>query len=88
MRGWLGQCLTAYRSAERALVTWMQDRLTADQHEQPAVGYRATLARAPTRPHPRGPHAGWPGCLAFRFQARWDAVLDAMDSRPGVTGLR
>jgi len=80
----LGQCLDAYQSAERALVTGMEERLTASESEQLALGYRAALARAPTRPHPRGPHAGWPGQIAFRLHAFWDGVLDAIDSRPGV----
>ena len=85
VHGWLEQCLAGYRPAERALVAWMEDRLTAGEHEQLALGYRAALARAPTRPHPRGPHTGWPGRLAFRLHAFWDGVLDGMDSRPGAT---
>lgn len=81
---WLQQCLAEYRSAEHTLIGWMQDRLTAQEHEQLAAAYRAALARAPTRPHPRGPHSGWPGRTAFRFHAAWDSLLDGLDSRPGV----
>jgi hypothetical protein len=81
---WLQQCLDEYRSAEHTLIAWMQDRLTAQEHEQLAAAYRAALARAPTRPHPRGPHTGWPGRAAFRFHGLWDGLLDALDSRPGV----
>jgi hypothetical protein len=81
----VGQCLDAYRSAERVLVAWMEERLTALESEQLARGYRAAVARAPTRPHPRGPHTGWPGRIAFRLHSFWDGFLDAVDSRPGVT---
>ena len=84
VHGWLDQCLARYRPAERALVAWMEDRLTAGERERLALGYRAALARAPTRPHPRGPHTGWPGRLAFRLHAVWDGVLDGVDSRPGT----
>lgn len=84
VHGWLEQCLAGYRPAERALVAWMEDRLTTGEREQLALGYRAALARAPTRPHPRGPHAGWPGWLAFRLHAFWDGVLDGVNSRPGA----
>jgi hypothetical protein len=85
VHGWLEQCLAGYRPAERALVARMEDRLTAGEREQLALGYRAALDRAPTRPHPRGPHTGWPGRLAFRLHAFWDGVLDGIDSRPGAT---
>ncbi|MDX6339479.1 MAG: hypothetical protein QOG05_6819 [Streptosporangiaceae bacterium] len=81
---WIEQCLDEYRAAEQALIAWMQERLTARECEELALGYRAALARAPTRPHPRGPHAGWPGWIAFRFHVLWDRVLDGVDSRPGV----
>ncbi len=81
---WLEECLDEYRSAEQALITWMHERLTAREHDQLAAGYRAALARAPTRPHPRGPHSRWPGRVAFRLHALCDGLLDAVDSRPGV----
>jgi hypothetical protein len=81
---WLQQCLDEYRSAEHALIAWMHKRLTAQEHEHLAAAYRAALTHAPTRPHPRGPHTGWPGHAAFRFHALWDGLLDAVDSRPGV----
>jgi hypothetical protein len=81
---WLEECLDEYRSAEQALIAWMQERLTGPEGEQLALGYRAALAHAPTRPHPRGPHDGWPGRIAFRLHALWDGLLDAVDSRPGV----
>jgi hypothetical protein len=85
VHGWLEQCLAGYRPAERALVAWMEERLTAGERELLALGYRTALARAPTRPHPRGPHTGWPGGLAFRLHAFWDRVLDGIDSRPSAT---
>lgn len=78
------QCLDEYRSAEQALIVWVQEWLTARECEQLARGYRAALARAPTRPHPRGSHAGWPGWIAFRLHVIPDRVLDGVDSRPGV----
>jgi hypothetical protein len=84
VRAWLNQCLEAFRSAERELVAEMDERLTVPERERLARGYRAALAGAPTRPHPRGPHAGWPGKLGFRLHAFWDGVLDTVDSRPGV----
>jgi hypothetical protein len=43
-----GQCLDAYQSAERVLVTGVEERLTAREREQLALGYRAALAGAPT----------------------------------------
>ena len=81
---WLEECLDEYRSAEQALLAWMQERLTALESEQLALGYRAALRRAPTRPHPRGPHKGWPGRMIFWLHVVWDGVLDGVDSRPGV----
>jgi hypothetical protein len=87
VHAWLGQCLDAYRSAERVMVAGVEERLTTRECEQLALAYRAALARAPTRPHPRGPRAGWPGRIAFRLHASWDRVLDAVDSRPGVPRL-
>jgi hypothetical protein len=88
VHGWLGQRLDAYRSAERVLVAQVEERLTAPEREHLAHSYRAALAHAPSRPHPRGPHAGWAGRLAFWLHACWDAVLDTMDSRPRVAALR
>jgi hypothetical protein len=80
----LAQRLDSYRSAERALVTWLEDRLAADAREKLARKYRRALSRAPTRPHPRCPRTG-PLCYAaFWLHGRWDRVLDTMDSRPGV----
>ena len=81
---WLQQCLDEYRCAEHALIAWMQERLTAPEQEHLAAAYRGALTHAPTRPHPRGPHTGWPGHAAFRFHALWDGLLDGVDSRPGV----
>ena len=62
----------------------MQKRLTAPEQEHLAAAYRGALTHAPTRPHPRGPHTGWPGHAAFRFHALWDGLLDGVDSRPGA----
>jgi hypothetical protein len=81
----LAQRLDSYRSAERALVTWLEDQLAADGREKLARKYRRALTHAPTRPHPRCPRTG-PLCHAgFWLHGRWDRVLDTMDSRPGVS---
>jgi hypothetical protein len=80
----LAQRLDSYRSAERALVTWLEDQLAAEGRERLARKYRRALTHAPTRPHPRCPRSG-PLCHAgFWLHGRWDRVLDTMDSRPGV----
>jgi hypothetical protein len=80
----LVQRLDSYRSAERALVTWLEDQLAAEGREKLARKYRRALTRAPTRPHPRCPRTG-PLChAAFWLHGRWDRLLDTMDSRPGV----
>ena len=80
----LAQRLDSYRSAERALVTWLEDQLAAEGREKLARKYRRALTHAPTRPHPRCPRTG-PLCHAgFWLHGRWDRVLDTMDSRPGV----
>ena len=80
----LAQRLDSYRSAERALVTWLEDRLPADTRDKLASKYHRALSRAPTRPHPRCPRTG-PLChAAFWLHGRWDRVLDTMDARPGV----
>ena len=79
-----GQCLDAYQSAERVLVTGVEERLTAREREQLALGYRAALAGAPTRPHPRtARRLARPNRIPAPHL--WDGVLDAVDSRPGVT---
>jgi len=85
VRTLLAQRLDSYRSAERALVTWLEDQLAADGREKLARKYRRALIHAPTRPHPRCPRSG-PLCHAgFWLHGRWDRVLDTMDSRPGVS---
>jgi hypothetical protein len=80
----LAQRLDSYRSAERALVTRLEEQLAAERREKLARNYRRALTHAPTRPHPRCPRAR-PLCyVAFWLHGRWDRVLDTMDSRPGV----
>jgi len=80
----LAEHLGSYRTAEQALVTWIEDRLTAARRDQLARDYRRALTRAPTRPHPRCPRTGPLRCVAFWLYCRWDRVLDTMDARPGV----
>ena len=80
----LAQRLDSYRSAERALVTWLEDQLAAEGREKLARKYRRALTHAPTRPHPRCPRTGPLGQAGFWLHGRWDRVLDTMDSRPGV----
>ncbi len=80
----LAQRLDSYRSAERALVSWLEDQLAAEGRDKLARKYRRALTHASTRPHPRCPRTG-PLCHAgFWLHGRWDRVLDTMDSRPGV----
>ena len=81
----LEERLGSYRTAERALLARLADRIPHAEHARLAQQYRALLAAAPTRPHPRSPRAGQFGRLAFRLQGLWDRVLDTMDSRPGRT---
>jgi hypothetical protein len=82
----LTQRLDSYRSAERALVTWLEDQLAAEGRERLATKYRHTLSHAPTRPHPRSPRTGPLCVIVFWLHSRWDRVLDTVDSRPGVGG--
>ncbi len=80
----LAQRLDDYRPAERALVTRLEDQLTAAGREHLARKYRRALTHAPTRPHPRSPRSGPLGRVAFWLHGRWDQFLDTVDSRPGV----
>ena len=80
----LAEHLVSYRTAEQALVTWLEDRLTAARLDRLARDYRRALTRAPTRPHPRCPRTGPMRCVAFWLYCRWDRLLDTMDARPGV----
>ena len=80
----LSRQLDTYRTAERALAAWIDEQMPAD-HRRGLVGrYLRCLARAPTRPHPRGPHTGLGHVVAFGFHSFWDRFLDTTDSRPGV----
>lgn len=83
VRALLEERLGSYRAAERVLLARLADRIPHAEHARLAQRYRALLAAAPTRPHPRSPRAGQFGRLAFRLQGAWDRVLDTMDSRPG-----
>jgi hypothetical protein len=80
----LTQRLDHYRSAERALVAWLEDHLATERRDELARKYRRALTRAPTRPHPRSPRAGPMAGVAFFLHGRWDRFLDEVDSRPGV----
>ena len=80
----LAQRLDSYRSAERVLVTWLEDQLASENRERLARKYRRALTHAPTRPHPRCPRTGPLRHVAFWLHGRWDRLLDTMDSRPGV----
>jgi hypothetical protein len=80
----LAQRLDSYWSAERVLVTWLEDQLAAEGRERLAGRYRRTLTQAPTRPHPRCHRTGPLRHVAFWLHGRWDRLLDTMDSRPGV----
>lgn len=80
----LAEHLRSYQSAERALVTWLEDQLPAEGRNRLALGYERALTRAPTRPHPRCPRTGPLYGAAFWLYGRWDRLLDTMDARPGV----
>ena len=80
----LAEQLGSYRTAEQALVAWVEDQLTAARLDRLAKAYRSALTRAPTRPHPRCPRTGPLRCVAFWLYCRWDRLLDTMDARPGV----
>jgi hypothetical protein len=80
----LAQRLDEYRSAERALVAWLEDRLTPEGREELAGKYRRALTRAPTRPHPRCLRTGPLARVAFWLHGRWDRFLDEVDCRPGM----
>ena len=80
----LAQRLDSYWSAERVLVTWLEDQLAAEGRERLAGRYQRALTHAPTRPHPRCPRTGPLRHVAFWLHGRWDRLLDTMDSRPGV----
>ena len=80
----LAQRLDGYQSAERVLVTWLEDQLAAEGRERLARKYRRSLTKAPTRPHPRCLRTGPLRHVTFWLHGRWDRLLDTMDSRPGV----
>ena len=80
----LAQRLDEYRSAERALVAWLEDQLTPEGREELAGKYRRALTRAPTRPHPRCLRTGPLARVAFWLHGRWDRFLDEVDCRPGM----
>jgi hypothetical protein len=82
----LAQRLDSYRSAERVLVTWLEDQLGTEGRERLARKYRRSLTHAPTRPHPRCLRTGPLRHVTFWLHGRWDRLLDTMDSRPGVGG--
>lgn len=79
----LEQRLGSYRSVERMLLAQLKKRMPVQERRRIAGDYRVVATAAPTRPHPRGPHLGPLGGLAFRFHSFWDRVLDTADSRPG-----
>lgn len=83
LSAWLRHRLGRYRPAEQALVAAILRRLTSQDRDQLAIGYRRALTRAPTRPHPHGPHGGPVYRLTFRWYGWWDRLLDTADSRPG-----
>jgi hypothetical protein len=80
----LAERLDGYRSAERALVGWLEESLAAEGKDKLAGRYRRALGRAPTRPHPRSPREGPLRPVAFWLHGRWDRLLDTVDSRPGA----
>ena len=86
VRASLDQHLGSYRTAERAMCAGLMRAMTEPERERLARRYRALLAVAPTRPHPRAPRTGPASKLSFRLHGCIDRFLDTVDSRPG-TGL-
>lgn len=82
--GSLQQSLARYTLAERALIDHLQRQLPERSRDALAASYRNALAHAPTRPHPRRPHAGAAYPALFRLHRMWDGLLDTVDSRPGT----
>lgn len=80
----LSQHLDGYWPAERALIAWVEGQHATDGGEKLVREYRSALTRAPTRPHPRCPRSGPLRLIAFWLHARWDRLLDTLDSRAGV----
>lgn len=83
----LAQHLTGCAAAERALVAWTEEKLSAADRDHLAAHYLACLAHGPTRPHPRGPRTGPGFRMTFAFHSAWDRVLDGMDGRPRIVPL-
>lgn len=86
VRASLDQHLGSYRTVERAMCAGLTRAMNEPERERLARRYRALLAVAPTRPHPRAPRTGPASKVAFRFHGFIDRLLDTLDSRPG-TGL-
>jgi hypothetical protein len=87
VRALLDEHLGRYRAVERAALAGLARVMPLPERERLAGDYRALLASAPTRPHPRAVRAGLPGLLVFRLHSFSDRVLNALDSRPGTSRL-
>lgn len=85
VRALVDEHLGRYRTVERALLAALGCVLPVPECEQLVGHYRALLATAPTRPHPRRAHARRAGRLAFRIRGFWDRAQDTLDSRPGTS---
>jgi hypothetical protein len=86
VRASLEQHLARYRTAEQAMCAGLTRAMNEAERDRLARRYRALLAVAPTRPHPRAPRTGLGSKVAFRVHGFIDRLLDTLDSRPG-TGL-
>jgi hypothetical protein len=84
VRALVDEHLGRYRAVERALLTGLGGVMPVPECEHLVGHYRALLAKAPTRPHPRRARARRAGLLAFRIRGFWDRVQDTLDSRPGT----
>jgi hypothetical protein len=85
MRALMDEHLGRYRAVERALLAGLGRVMPVPECEHLTGHYRALLATAPTRPHPRRARARRAGRLAFRIRGFWDRMRDTLDSRPGVS---
>ena len=81
------QLLDRHAELEEALLRDAEADLSVEERRELAGRLEEASRHAPTRPHPHAPHSPRLVPLAFRLNAVWDDVLDAMDVRE-VSGRR
>jgi hypothetical protein len=73
--------LVEHEIQESALVDRLSEVLTEDEAEALAERLRRAEGRAPTRPHPYSPHAGFAGRLSHRMWSIVDGFWDNAEGR-------